>query len=148
MALDSRQNQLESMKFSSSQPQSVFINMGVSKNSGTPKSSILMGFSIINHPFLGTPIFGNTHIVVISQSSLLVRKLKSARDRTWQIGNDVVSGGFSSGGQRFLASKKNCANSREIPGTPNNGTPHGKLPIQFPYFKGFLWEWYGSTSQV
>ena len=38
------------------------ISMGVSKNSGTPKSSILIGFSIINHPFWGTPIFGNTHI--------------------------------------------------------------------------------------
>ena len=37
-------------------------NMGVSKNRGTPKSSILIGFSIINHPFWGTPIFGNTHI--------------------------------------------------------------------------------------
>ena len=36
--------------------------MGVSKNSGTPKSSILIGFSIINHPFWGAPIFGNTHI--------------------------------------------------------------------------------------
>ncbi len=35
---------------------------GVSKNRGTPKSSILMGFSIVNHPFWGTPIFGNTHI--------------------------------------------------------------------------------------
>ena len=38
--------------------------MGVSKNNGTPKSSILIGFSIINHPFWGTPIFGNTHIVL------------------------------------------------------------------------------------
>ena len=28
-------------------------NLGVSKNSGTPKSSILIGFSIINHPFWG-----------------------------------------------------------------------------------------------
>ena len=28
----------------------------------TPKSSILIGFSIINHPFLGTTIFGNIHI--------------------------------------------------------------------------------------
>ena len=37
-------------------------HMGVSENSGTPKSSILIGFSIINHPFWGTPIFGNTHI--------------------------------------------------------------------------------------
>ena len=33
-------------------------HMGVSKNYGTPKSSILIGFSIINHPFWGTPIFG------------------------------------------------------------------------------------------
>ena len=32
----------------------------VSENSGTPKSSILIGFSIINHPIWGTPIFGNT----------------------------------------------------------------------------------------
>jgi len=31
--------------------------MDVSKNSGTPKSSILIGFSIINHPFLGYPYF-------------------------------------------------------------------------------------------
>ena len=37
--------------------------MGVSKNKGTPKSSVFIGFSIINHPFWGpTPIFGNTHI--------------------------------------------------------------------------------------
>ncbi len=39
------------------------IDMGVSNNrGGPPKSSILIGFSIINHPFWGTPIFGNTHI--------------------------------------------------------------------------------------
>ena len=30
--------------------------MDVSENSGTPKSSILIGFSIINHPFWDTPI--------------------------------------------------------------------------------------------
>ena len=35
----------------------------ISKNrGGPPKSSILIGFSSINHPFWGTPIFGNTHI--------------------------------------------------------------------------------------
>ena len=37
----------------------------VSENRGTPKSSILIGFSIINHPIWGTPIFletpKNTH---------------------------------------------------------------------------------------
>ena len=44
------------------------IDMGVSENSGTPKSSILIGFSefsILNHPFRGThgyPYFGNTHM--------------------------------------------------------------------------------------
>ena len=39
-------------------------HVGVSENSGTPKSSILIGFSIINHPFWGTPIFGNTHVIL------------------------------------------------------------------------------------
>ena len=41
-------------------------NMGVSKNRGTPKSSIFIGFSIINHSFWGTPIFGNTHMFIHS----------------------------------------------------------------------------------
>ena len=38
--------------------------MGVSENMGKPpKSSILIGVSIVNHPFWGpTPIFGNTHL--------------------------------------------------------------------------------------
>ena len=40
-------------------------HMGVSENSGTPKSSILIGFSIRNHPFWGTTIFGNTHMVFV-----------------------------------------------------------------------------------
>ena len=35
----------------------VFPKIGV-----PPKSSILIEFSIRNHPFWGTPIFGNTHI--------------------------------------------------------------------------------------
>ena len=41
----------------------LYIYMGVSKNNGTPKSSILIQFFSINHPFWGTPIFGNTHIL-------------------------------------------------------------------------------------
>ena len=40
-------------------------HMDVSENSGTSKSSILIGLSIINHPFWGSPIFGNTHIDLI-----------------------------------------------------------------------------------
>ena len=36
-----------------------FPYMGV----GTPKSSIFIRFSLINHPFWGTPIYGNPHLV-------------------------------------------------------------------------------------
>ena len=43
----------------------IYMYIGVSKNNGTPKSSTLIGISIINHPFWGTPIFGNTHIYII-----------------------------------------------------------------------------------
>ena len=38
------------------------LRIDVSENSGTPKSSILIRFSIINHPFWGTPLFGNTRM--------------------------------------------------------------------------------------
>ena len=44
-------------------PTNKYLHMAVSKNNGTSKSSILIGFPIINHPFRGTPIFGNTHII-------------------------------------------------------------------------------------
>ena len=42
----------------------IYLYMGVSLNGGTPKSSILTGFSIINHPFWGTTIFENTRIYI------------------------------------------------------------------------------------
>ena len=38
-----------------------YTNTDVSKKSGTPKSSILIGVSIINHAFWGTTILGNPH---------------------------------------------------------------------------------------
>ena len=46
--------------------------MDVSENSSTPKLSISKGFFIINHPFWGTTIFGNTykyvkHIILLYQ---------------------------------------------------------------------------------
>ena len=46
-----------------------YLDVDVSENSGTPKSSVLIGFSIINHPFWGTPIFGNTHVIGFQSSS-------------------------------------------------------------------------------
>ena len=42
--------------------------MDIPENRGTSKSSILIGFAIINHPFWGTPIFGNTHIFTYMNS--------------------------------------------------------------------------------
>ena len=42
-----------------------YLILGVSLNAGTPKSSIVIGISMINHPFWGTPIFGNTHFRVV-----------------------------------------------------------------------------------
>ena len=50
---------------------SVKLHVDVSENRGTPKSSNLIGISIINHPFWefwGTPIFGNTHMLIISHT--------------------------------------------------------------------------------
>ena len=49
------------------------LQLDVSENSGTPKSSILIGFSIINHPFWGTPIFGNTQLDVTCVSPVFLR---------------------------------------------------------------------------
>ncbi len=46
-------------------------HVGVSKNRGTPKSSILLGVSIINHPFWDTTIFGNTHVNFTHQKQIL-----------------------------------------------------------------------------
>ena len=50
--------------------------MGVSKNNGSPKSSILIGFFIINHPFWGTPIFGK-HPYTFRNHQCLIPMLSS-----------------------------------------------------------------------
>ena len=59
--------------------------MGVSKNrGGPPKSSILIEFSIVNHPFWGpTPIFGNTHMVYLAFAAwkLLVCNFETFRKK-------------------------------------------------------------------
>ena len=49
MVFQEKKHQNKSWRFS-------IFYMGVSENWGTPKSSILIWFSIINHPFWGTPI--------------------------------------------------------------------------------------------
>ena len=68
------------------------IYMDVSENSGTPKSSILIGFSIINHPFWGTPIFGNTHICKwwLADVTILMHKT-STSSASFQEGHSAPS---------------------------------------------------------
>ena len=57
-------------------------DLGVSKNNGTPspKSSILIGFSIINHPFWGIPIFWKHPYHWYHVSSSIVQPTQSV---TW-----------------------------------------------------------------
>ena len=55
-------------------------HVDVSKNSGTRKSSTLIGFSILNHPFWGTLIFGNTH-VAFNFPPLIFGKSRPSKDR-------------------------------------------------------------------
>ena len=43
------------------------------KMGGTPKSSILIGFFLINYPFLGTPICGNPQVFVSCNVQLAKR---------------------------------------------------------------------------
>ncbi len=63
-------------------------NMGVSKNNGNPKSSILIGFSIINHPFWGpAPIFWkHPYANVPRRLSGLVYLVSFAKTQILQLG--------------------------------------------------------------
>ena len=60
--------------------------MDVSENNGTPKSSILIGFSIVNHPFWGTHIFGNTQMENIVFRNFTSQPLQKIRHRRFQRG--------------------------------------------------------------
>ena len=55
-----------------------YSNMEVSINGGTPESSNLIGYSIINHPFWGITMYGNSHICVLTYSKLFLHNL------TWE----------------------------------------------------------------
>ena len=56
-------------------------HLEVSWNGGTPKSSILIGFSTINNPFWGTPIYGNPHFTMLKWP--LSRKNNFMFDQFW-----------------------------------------------------------------
>ena len=38
------------------------MEVSINGGGGTPKSSMLIGSSVVNHPFWGTPIYGNPHM--------------------------------------------------------------------------------------
>ena len=52
---------------------------------GTPKSSILVGIPIINHPFWGTPILGNLHILMIHGFLWCQQPQKDVRQRALKL---------------------------------------------------------------
>ena len=58
-------------------------NMGVSENNGTPKSSILIRCSIINHPFWGTLIFGNIHMMTMSWWDSMTYDISGILSHPW-----------------------------------------------------------------
>ena len=63
--------------------------MGVSKNNGTPKSSILIGFSIINHPFRGYPYFWKFPYTELGYNPFTKyqhRKDRQMKEETWKNG--------------------------------------------------------------
>ena len=78
------------------------IYMGISKNRG----SILIGFSIIDHPFWGTIIFGNTHIfrdfqqTTLLQPSIVGRRKPLATEKKRDHGCRDLN--FPSGGSFFF----------------------------------------------
>ena len=46
------------------------------------KSSILIGFSIISHPFWGTTIFGNSHMIACIEGALILETVQ-IRTKPW-----------------------------------------------------------------
>ena len=70
----------------------MLIDMGVFKNNGTPKSSILIGFSIIFTIHFGgfTLIFGNTHIPDIEHLGMVSYNMPSSENCVCSTRNFVM----------------------------------------------------------
>ena len=100
--------------------------MDVSENSGTPKSSILIGFSIVNHPFWGTPIFGNTHIHL--HSNLSPQKILELHSQAASFG--VVAASHRS--CWWMGEGSPCRVERQLSAARFVHRPHG-----FERFNGF-----------
>ena len=61
-------------------------HMGGSINGGPPKSSFLMGFSTVNHPFWATSIDGNPHMHRLTLPGLVLKRLEPQLRSMAQLG--------------------------------------------------------------
>ena len=110
--------------------------MGVSQNCGTPKSSILIGISIINHPFWGTPIFGNTHMQGFgpSNAGLIWMSL-------WQVKLILELPKLINATSMAAQAPKQCATALRI----TSRERHGVMSLPFPrcsMYGIFTYIWY------
>ena len=74
---------------------------------GSPKSSIFMGFSIINQPFWGSPTYGNPH-AIISRCLQLHGVFSPRQGRQGPIASDVNSPRLTIGPQASLLEQGMC----------------------------------------
>ena len=97
----------------------------VSWNRGTPKSSIWIGFSIINHPILDTIIYGKLHISQLNSRSWWKSSM-SLQSRPWTSASDTPGRGrpHRACGAPLLGSNY----------FPINGFLKGKIYMNAPYF--------------
>ena len=87
--------------------------MDVSKNNGTAKSSILIGFSSMNHPFWGTPIFGN-HPYIVSFREC--KPLDFVRIHLWDPARKEARAAFAEAESRAQAAEEMCLQKqKEVP---------------------------------
>ena len=74
-----------------------------------PKSSILIGFSIINHPFWGTPFYGNTQICITKNCPT-----KNESPRHWSKLSRLGPGDLSLTGQYAYSTCEICIVLRSL----------------------------------
>ena len=127
------------------------LHVGVSKNRGfPPKSSILIGFSIINHPFWGTPILGNTHVDV-NWALLFLQNLHLCAKLVKKVGGEIhsrkISVKFIFATEGVKKSKKNNSYMRYSQVgisqvfLKNEEPQHLEDPFVFPIFLTWGWIW-------
>ena len=94
--------------------------MGVSKNSGTSQLSILIGFSIINHPFWDTMIFGK-HPYHVDLKHRLSRLFLRGTVRLFMPETTSGSKRFGAGWPHVVSPKRLCTNISQIGSFPEVG---------------------------